>query len=420
MRELYENPFVSGALVFLIGFVSSIFILQGYKNNRRLINFIPHIWTALGVLGTFTVLFLTLTLGGVSFDSGRIGETIRQLTGAFSTSIVGIFFSLVFAIVTKQKLHQMDLAESEGKPWQKDPKELLYDIYYSLENKQDKLNQNLVSAVSQTNRVLDNGFEKLNTSVDAIESTINKKLKESLLDFHQMLSDLLANISQSAIDESRQQIASIYQNHAASIEEMLKTQNDLVKAQLEKMDEQYRLLQDSIRESGRQTRDETEHTRQMLKQSMDELSGHYQTEAHHLIDNFKQVAESVKHIGGDLQRSLDEALRGRIQELEATFVRIDSWQREIKLTLESTLKAFSSSVSEYQATQHSHKETLDLVRKQTEHLAALTDTQQKFVEKLGAYDRQMEDLETRVRDLSNVMKKLHELEAMVRGNGQFN
>jgi len=105
---------------FIIGWsIFSIYYIYRVWNQKKVINYvyesIPTVFTTLGVLGTFVGIYFGLQ----KFDVNKITESIPPLLDgmktAFSTSILGIFLSLIFGKASQIVIHRVEL-KSPPKP----------------------------------------------------------------------------------------------------------------------------------------------------------------------------------------------------------------------------------------------------------------------------------------------------------------
>jgi hypothetical protein len=87
-------------------------IKDSRKYNSYVYDSIPSVFTTLGILGTFVGIFFGLQ----KFDVNNITESIPTLLEgmktAFSTSIVGISFSLIFGRISQLVLRSVELTET--------------------------------------------------------------------------------------------------------------------------------------------------------------------------------------------------------------------------------------------------------------------------------------------------------------------
>lgn len=83
---------------FVIGIFTVGIFLKLLGASQRFTNYIPALLTSIGIFGTF----IGITLGLLDFDHKNIDESIEYLLAgmktAFITSLIGMFFAIIFKI----------------------------------------------------------------------------------------------------------------------------------------------------------------------------------------------------------------------------------------------------------------------------------------------------------------------------------
>lgn len=69
------------------------------KESRQLLNYIPNIWTSLGILGTFMSIVYALVVKGVYLQN--INQLVMNIVPAFETSIIGITGAIITSVCAK-------------------------------------------------------------------------------------------------------------------------------------------------------------------------------------------------------------------------------------------------------------------------------------------------------------------------------
>ena len=77
-------------IVIAAGLFISVCISSYYRKtkSRQLLNYIPTVWTSLGILGTFVTIVYVLGDGTMVWTD--INEMVKRISPAFETSIIGI------------------------------------------------------------------------------------------------------------------------------------------------------------------------------------------------------------------------------------------------------------------------------------------------------------------------------------------
>lgn len=64
-----------------------------------MLNYIPTVWTSLGILGTFVTIVYVLGDGTMVWSD--INEMVKRISPAFETSIIGIIGAILTSIIAK-------------------------------------------------------------------------------------------------------------------------------------------------------------------------------------------------------------------------------------------------------------------------------------------------------------------------------
>lgn len=90
-------------IVILIGLlITSVFFILYFAKlrSKQLLNYVPNVWTSLGILGTFIAIVVSLDSSGTSSLSD-VDTLVKNIIPAFTTSIIGIIGAVVCSIVIK-------------------------------------------------------------------------------------------------------------------------------------------------------------------------------------------------------------------------------------------------------------------------------------------------------------------------------
>lgn len=90
-------------IVILIGLlITSVFFILYFTKlrSKQLLNYVPNVWTSLGILGTFIAIVISLDSSGTSSLSD-VDTLVKNIIPAFTTSIIGIIGAVVCSIAVK-------------------------------------------------------------------------------------------------------------------------------------------------------------------------------------------------------------------------------------------------------------------------------------------------------------------------------
>ena len=95
-------------VVFVAGLLLTAAIVLTYFTtfrSRQMLNYVPNVWTSLGILGTFVSIVGSLSMiKATSYDlkdSTVVLELIEKIGPAFTTSIIGIIGAIITSILIK-------------------------------------------------------------------------------------------------------------------------------------------------------------------------------------------------------------------------------------------------------------------------------------------------------------------------------
>lgn len=106
ITNFITNPFNIAVLV--LGSLSTLFLWKhsNRKKSRQLRNYLPNIWTSLGILGTFAS--IVSTFRGNEVDWSNIDQLVTNIVPAFETSIIGIIGAIATSICAKVRYANED------------------------------------------------------------------------------------------------------------------------------------------------------------------------------------------------------------------------------------------------------------------------------------------------------------------------
>lgn len=107
MAHINITVLVTGLLFTII-----IWWYSNKKNSRQLRNYLPNIWTSLGILGTFVS--IVFTFKGEDVDWTNINQLVTNIVPAFETSIIGIIGAILTSVFAKMKYANEDYSVNEA------------------------------------------------------------------------------------------------------------------------------------------------------------------------------------------------------------------------------------------------------------------------------------------------------------------
>lgn len=211
--------------VLTIGLISTFLFLALYftkLKSQQLLNYLPNVWTSLGILGTFIAIVYSLEDLQNSSSGNEINVIglIEDIAPAFITSIIGICGAIITSIAIKiiyaieEKKEERIYADTVG--GNISPELMLDRINRSIE----KLIN--VTTLQETNikSFLDNYMLKL----DAFYNKIFESNKEQVQTLSDEYVHSVAQVLAGANEEINKRIDALLLSHSESIQEYLKTE----------------------------------------------------------------------------------------------------------------------------------------------------------------------------------------------------
>lgn len=163
-------------------FTGLFYIVFWRTKSAQLINYIPSIWTSLGIFFTFLSIYLGLKNLDFSsnIDNGTISVLIENISPAFSTSMIGIIGAIITSVINRLTIAYSEKRDDDKLKvyTQRTPEQILWDI-----NK---------------------GIREMNESVSSIEQNGENFHDNIVTDFQKALVDFQEQCkAQSELQEKR-------------------------------------------------------------------------------------------------------------------------------------------------------------------------------------------------------------------------
>lgn len=296
--------------------------------NVPLLMSVSNLLTGLGILGTFLGLFGGVYLasyGMSASDIDKVKQALGELLGgastAFITSILGLFFSMIFTYVRGRRMGRL-LSTLEH--WnskldhliehvtiEKTSEEQLIELRKISKNRQDLNEDVLLKVVEQFNKVLsDNTLGQFQDFARSMQ-TMNRSLQtnvESLAAQHQNLQQMSAQVSgqiQSTLQQSVQAIEQTFQHAAQNVSNATRA---TLKQVVDSLAEEIHALWQTLQTTSQQMK-QGGHTFQQAALHADKVREGLQT----LLNNQQELIQALFQIPSmtqtftDASQSLEQA-----------------------------------------------------------------------------------------------------------------
>ena len=341
--------FVTGICLLVIGVVfvaSLIYTIYAKQNqkllkNRRIIDSLPNIVSALGVIGTF----LGITLGLVDFNPSpdkidtSISTLLDGLKTAFFTSLAGMAGSLILRFFVTDKMFDQ---EEEGISSAEQASLNICKEIQSMSNK--------IIAAIQTNS---NSQQQLLSEIKAIkgsqvtffnsvQSQLDKMNTESIEAMNTNFETLvLLNRNQ---DGNIANIKSSVSEINGHISEILDIENGNAPILQEQLDETKK-YSEVLRSEVDEIESKMTETNQLLTAKFDEFSELLQK------SNTEALVEVMKKVTEEFQKQMNELISKLVQEnfdqLNKSVEKLNVWQQENKEMISQLTKQYKQMTTEF-------------------------------------------------------------------------
>ncbi|MEM1118847.1 MAG: hypothetical protein AAGJ18_00275 [Bacteroidota bacterium] len=285
------------SLVFLNiwNWVAVIFILiyglTVYHRSKDpiVLNTIPGFCTGIGVLLTFTILFINLQDGSFDFSntgssSTSLAKLVQKLAGAFSTSIIGVFSSLIANYFVKRKISRLEIAALNGNSL-KHPQLMLQEVV-------DASHSNEQSITS------------LNNSIMAMQRTFEERIEKLFRTMTNSLQHSVSNISRDALTAARSSIQDTNDKLVKSSLTLIKEHNESLTAATTANQTKMEEIFEEMSNLGTLIRQQMEEAEQRADNSIEEIETSFQTSVDSMTKNFAYQTGQLQATFGEVNQGL--------------------------------------------------------------------------------------------------------------------
>ena len=347
--EINSTTTICLIVIGVVFFVSLIYTLYARKNqklfkNRRVIDSLPNIVSALGVIGTF----LGITLGLVNFNPSpdKIDASISTLLGglktAFLTSLAGMAGSLILRFFVTDKVFDKEeegISSTEQASINicKEIQQMSQQMVTAMQNNSASQVQMLseIEAIKSSQVTFFNSvqtqLDKMNTkSIEAMNTNFETLV---LLNRNQDIN--IANIKTS-IDEINGNVA-----------EVLDIESSTSSIHQEQLDETKK-YSEVLRAEVDEIETKMTETNKLLTAKFDEFSELLQK------SNTEALVEVMKKVTEEFQKQMNELISKLVQEnfdqLNKSVEKLNVWQQENKEMISQLTNQYKQMANEFEST----------------------------------------------------------------------
>lgn len=211
--------------VLALGLISTLVFLVLYftkLKSKQLLNYLPNVWTSLGILGTFIAIVYSLEDLQNSSSGNEINVIglIEDIAPAFITSIIGICGAIITSITIKiiyaieEKKEERIYADTVGGN-------------ISPELMLDRINRSIVKLINVTTLQESNIKSFLDNYMLQLDAFYNKIFESNKEQVHTLSDEYVHSVAQvlaGANEEINKRIDTLLLSHSESIQEYLRTE----------------------------------------------------------------------------------------------------------------------------------------------------------------------------------------------------
>lgn len=317
-QDYISKDHISTILLFLmIGFGTLISVCSWGKENKM--QNIPTMWTSLGILGTFISLYIAFKDGDLLNGTGNIKnddikKLISILSGAFSTSIVGVIYSQVYSIILRNK----DDKRCDDKDcYSVPPEQNLYEINYFIKylcEITEKFN-NKIPKEEYLKEIRDN-IKELNDKVNVEVGVLSKEFKSTM----KVVERSLVSSTKSINEKTLSMTVDKAEDFRKLLENISRVFEDVAKSNSENYNKKFESLQIKLFESMSEMTTSLDNNLKNINEKL-ELSINKSLEGN--IKNVEKVSNEVLSLSDVVQNEFHSSIDKNIEHSKKTYDAIE-------------------------------------------------------------------------------------------------
>lgn len=364
-------------IIFLIAFsVTILFFILYFKRlkSKQLLNYIPNVWTSLGILGTFIAIVTSLSHKQTSSLSD-VDTLVQNIIPAFTTSIIGIIGAVIFSMIIKivyaieeKKENEQYLKEVGGNIM---PEILLKRILNSLEHNTHFIEKLTWASQQQEKNIkgfLNEFLSQLNTFYDRIFE-MNKEQVQTLSDeYVHNVSKVLAGTNK----EINKRIDILLLSHSQTIQEYLKAEKEKLDEVANQIKSFLKSVPDSVDDMKVELIDVLRNT--IIEKYNQLLEGNdaFTTQLLERVKVFEnelsrattqQCADALNMVHSEIQRIIT-LLKGNLQSQSVSIEKVSTI---LSTNINSLISSVNKSTSDYEAMVKQLDKLIPVVQREIEY-----------------------------------------------------
>lgn len=434
--DAYWNLIAIGAIL-----IYSLIFLRSKK--PKILNTIPGFCTGIGVLFTFIVLYVEIQGNPEKFlgDNSLLQNLVIDLTAAFSTSIIGIFFSLVLSPIVKNKIDRLEKKEL-GNSAKLHPQILMQEMIIAF-NKNNDLLQKLSEGISEKfKETLDQntrihqtlidtqtesiGFHNTSTanqsniieSVNGLIATINSEIGQIFTELANKLETATGELSTNTIAQATEDAQRVSEEFLKTAKDVLEKSGSEITAATEanqaklqdifdKMEILGKAINAQIQATDQKAEKSVEAINEGIDRSVDKMTGHFKGEAEKLAASFGQINQTIQSFNDTLQAATKEVIDDNLELLNESFEKIKEYNETSQTKLKEATEKFADAVNEYEKAKGENGTIAKDISAQLQENIQLRLAMESLLERWKKLTDDVVSIQNRVADIGNAISELN-------------
>jgi len=388
------NFFIAVFVGIICFFVPKIFFLSKYDIKSTLVGYIPTFCTSVGVFFSFLTLYLVLS----KFNPGNdLSAIVRQLSGKFLFSIIGIGMGVGWSIYIKRELSQEETIAMQKNYMTKDPQELLWELV-ELQKQNNIKTKDIWNVNQQQLFQHQNLLVAMNNAGDYMRKelgTMIQDLRISLAAYIEIMGEQSLNLTKEQAklmnDEFVKLVTTLQTNMTHELNKSKELAETIIKT-----------FEGSI----------TQSTKVALEQQnsiAEEFKSNSKQQITSLTESYKNLEKIIGTLNANIQQEIAEILKVNTENLSKTFKTLEEMQTRSQTALETSSNKFREAVDAYQMTQNSNEEVARQLEDQLENLRRLVKNTRRIYKKWKLQEVEMEQMADRTNAIANMTDEIDRL-----------
>lgn len=418
--------------VYAIGVYTAVIVISyKFQKNERLLISLPGFCTSVGVFFTFVVLYSKLKDFKVDPNDVTVLQSlVRDLSSAFSTSIIGIFASLVSNFFVKGYTGYIEDKGYKIKPYLKQhPHELLHEIKTTNQKSLNDLKNAISTEFGQLRGEGSSGnLANVYNSLSQLTGTTINRLDELFKQLHTKLDTTISALGKNALESTSETItsanaaftertAALLQQNLTELNTFFATHREALQKTAEQFSNQHTGLQTELTNVQQDIKKAIGNIQVGFANSTKVMTDQYNSEAQALKETFGTLRSTLEQLNQDVQGQVRGILESNLATLEASFSRIAELQSTAQNNLQETTKQFAGAVGEYQALSGNQEAILTQLGEQLSDFAELRTHMQNMQGSWQEFSENIHLMENRVADIANTVAQLQQIHEYLNSNG---